>query len=247
MSDTVTDSSVAGATIVLQGATGAVGQRLAIRLATAGAKLALPVRRGWQVEKLHETLPTPSSTAPRLIAEVDDGSAAAGFAKGVADSLGPPSAVISCAGAFDVAEVGRERDDFATRLFESNVFAPHRLVRAFAPATRRGAAIRFVFVGAQTLDTRPAAGVALYRAAKAALREFATCFASEIASSHGSSVHIVHPGTIDTPANREVLPDDDRTQWVSIDAVCDCLVSAAMGHQEELEHVVGAGADASGG
>jgi hypothetical protein len=141
-----------GQVVVLQGASGAVGGRLAERLFSAGARLALPVRRGWQVDRLATRLAelAPDRGADRLIAEVGstDSQAAAGFAKGTVDSLGPPSACISCSGAFAFAPIGEDSANTLYELFEANVSAPYTLLRAFVPGMKRRKSGRIVLVGA---------------------------------------------------------------------------------------------------
>jgi NAD(P)-dependent dehydrogenase (short-subunit alcohol dehydrogenase family) len=220
-----------GQVVVLQGASGAVGGRLAERLFSAGARLALPVRRGWQVDRLATRLAelAPDRGTDRLIAEVGstDSQAAAGFAKGTVDSLGPPAACISCSGAFAFAPIGEDSANTLYELFEANVSAPYTLLRAFVPGMKRRKSGRIVLVGAAAAapGSDPTPGLGAYRSTKAALHELARSIAVESAL----PVHVVAPTVVDTPANREAMPDADRSDWVSIDAVCDALLRAAAG------------------
>lgn len=212
-------------TAVVLGATGAVGGRLARRLLDEGARLAVPVRRDWQVERVAKDLDAPPERLLVGVVPGGDGEAAAGFAKGVADSLGPVDAVFSAAGAFAMAAAGRERQDRVDELLAANYLAPATLARAFVGDLRRRGTGALVFTGAAAVGGR-ATGMAAYRASKAALHEYALALHHELRAD-GVTVAVVTPGIIDTPANREAMPDADRGSWQTIDEVVDALLGAA--------------------
>ncbi|MDA1222616.1 MAG: SDR family NAD(P)-dependent oxidoreductase, partial [Planctomycetota bacterium] len=181
------------------------------RLVESGAKPAIAVRKAWQVAPMRELF----GGADGLVAVVapGDGEAAAGFLKGARDSLGPVAAVLSAAGAFRTAEIGRDRAGDDTGLFEANFVATHTLVRAV--------------VGADCVGT-PIPGMGLYQASKAALHAYAEVLAAEVAD-HGVAVAVVAPGVLDTEANRSAMPDADRSSWTPVEHVVDALLDAAAG------------------
>ena len=203
--------SLYGRTVVVAGGTGAVGKALVRRLVEIGAKPAIAVRKAWQVAPMRELF----GGADGLVAVVapGDGEAAAGFLKGARDSLGPVAAVLSAAGAFRTAEIGRDRAGDDTGLFEANFVATHTLVRAA--------------VGADCVGT-PIPGMGLYQASKAALHAYAEVLAAEVAD-HGVAVAVVAPGVLDTEANRSAMPDADRSSWTPVEHVVDALLDAAAG------------------
>ncbi len=212
------------ATVVLHGATGAVGSAVFARLREAGARIAVPVRRAWQVDELRGRL----DGGEGLVAVVGnrDSEAAAGFAKGVADSLGAVTALVSTAGAFSMQAIGGERAGEELDLVEANWLSLHNLVRAFAPAMRRREKGALVFTGAAAVGTAGGANMALYLGTKAALHEYARCLSNELAPV-GIAVAVIAPGVVDTDANRQAMPDADRSDWTSIDRLCDALLGAA--------------------
>ena len=217
------DRAWQGRTVLLSGATGAVGARLLDHLVAAGARVGVAVRHRRHVAGLEARL----AAVPHLVAAVgtDDAEAAAGLVKGVEDSLGPIDAFLSTAGAFEAAPVGRERAGTAERLLAANFLSVATLTRAVVPPmTRRGTG-GLVFTGAAAVGVA-GAGMALYCASKGALHEYARCLAVELAPA-GIAVTVIAPRTIDTEANRAAMPDVDRSDWVPVDTVVRALLTAA--------------------
>ena len=62
--------------------------------------------------------------------------------------------------------------------------------------------------------------MAHYRAAKGALHEYGAALRAEVVG-RGVAVTTLRLGTIDTPANRNAMPDTDRSSWHAVDAVVD--------------------------
>jgi NAD(P)-dependent dehydrogenase (short-subunit alcohol dehydrogenase family) len=67
----------------------------------------------------------------------------------------------------------------------------------------------------------PLGGFIGYTVAKAAIITLTQALAREVA--RGVSVNAVLPSTMDTPANRQAMPDADRSGWVSTDAVAEVI------------------------
>lgn len=214
-----------GRTVMLSGATGAVGRALVTRLREVGAKLAIAVRKSREVDRLQAEL----ADADVLVGLVEprDGEAAAGFVKGASDSLGPIDAFVSTAGAFRSAEIGRDKAGDDLMLLEANFLAVHNLVRAVVSPMKRRNTGSLVFTGADAVGS-PAPGMALYAASKAALHEYAHALAAELRGT-GVRVAVVAPGVVDTEANRDAMPDADRSTWVPVPRLCDALLGAAVG------------------
>lgn len=212
------------ATVIVSGATGAVGKALVARLVSLGARPAIAVRKPYQIEKVREQL----GAAPGLVANVGsrDGEAAAGFVKGANDSLGPIRALISTAGRFAATELGREAAGDDLDLLEANFLAANNLVRAVAGHLRRRRAGNLVFCGSAAVG-HGGEGMALYLASKAAMHEYARAAALELAP-FGIVVALVTPRIIDTPSNRQAMPGVGHERWDSVDAVVDRLIEGAI-------------------
>ena len=183
-----TETGFENRVVVLAGATGRLGVVVARRLLAGGARLALTVRRPWQVERLR------SAFGPAVLIGVVasmDSEAAAGFMKGTRDALGPIDVLIVTIGAFAGAEIGKDPTLMAAELVEANYLAPATLIRSIVPQMRRRNVGSIVVVGGSEVElARP--GYAHFLASKSALHSFASCLRSELEGS-GVRVAVVAP------------------------------------------------------
>lgn len=212
--------------IVLQGAGGALGSEVLQQLVGTGAKIAAVVRRRWQIEQIEQKLAVAGSERGQHLVgalDADDAEGAAGFVKGVEDSLGPIAALVSTAGAFAASAFGEERVDAAAALWRANFVAPLTLARAVVIPMRRRRTGALVFTGARAVCAPPVPGMALYLASKAALHTLAEALAVELRE-HGIHVRVFAPSTLDTAANRAAMPDADPGDWTPIDSAARRLV-----------------------
>lgn len=213
-----------GKVVVVAGATGALGGALLRRLRAAGARTAVAVRRPWQVAKVSAAI----GTADALVGCVPagDGEAAAGFAKGTVDALGPIDALICANGAFRSSSVGRDPAEELAELLEANLLAGASLARAVVGPMKRRRTGSLVFVGSAAVGSA-ATAAANYLASKAALHEWVRALSLELAGT-GLRAAAILPGTIDTEANRRAMPGADPAAWHPIEAVVDALLAVAL-------------------
>ncbi|MFO1076526.1 MAG: SDR family oxidoreductase [Planctomycetota bacterium] len=209
--------------VVLVGATGALGSAFARHVFERGGRLAVAVRKPWQVDKLRGEL-----GGDRLlvgVVEPGDGEAAAGFAKGAGDALGPVTALVCTSGAFAANPVGKDPAGELRELLEANLISGATLARALVPGMRRRGRGALVFVGSLAVGNEPLS--ANYLASKAALHEYVRVLADELA---GSGVHAaaILPGTLDTEANRRAMPAADRSRWTPLATAVAALAAAAF-------------------
>lgn len=80
---------------------------------------------------------------------------------------------------------------------------------------------RVVLVGSRTVF-RPAPRQAVYTAAKAGVLSVVASLAEELRGS-GRTANAVVPKVIDTPANRQAMPDSDHSRWVPPRAVAKVI------------------------
>lgn len=217
-----------GKTVLVGGATGAVGGTLVATLLQRGARVAAAVRRPRQVHDLTGRF----GTAGMLVGCVParDAEAAAGLVKGATDALGPIDALIGTAGAFAADPLGGEDTGQLERLLEANLLAGVTLARAVVPPMKRRRTGALVFTGSAAVGSG-GARMAHYLASKAALHEWVRALAQELAGT-GVRVGAVLPTTIDTEANRAAMPDADRSQWQSPAEVVEALLQVALGEPD---------------
>jgi NADP-dependent 3-hydroxy acid dehydrogenase YdfG len=178
--------------VVIAGATGCVGGAFAKLVLARGGKVAAAVRRPWQVAKLHEVL-----GRERLLAGVVpplDTEAAAGFAKGANDALGPITAFVGAAGRLQARSPGHEPGGDLPESLEANVHANATLARAVLPFLRRRRSGTLTFAGASARSLAEASIAS--RIGKAALHELVLALAAELQGTgvRASAVLLDHGG-----------------------------------------------------
>ncbi len=132
-------------------------------------------------------------------------------------------AVIHCAGGYRWAPAESTSDADLDFLLGSNLRSAFLLVREFLPKMKERDAGNLVFVSSkQTFG--PKHGHAAYAAAKAGLNMLVLTLAEELRSTK-INVNAVLPTIIDTPANREAMPDADTSAWVSTQDLASVIYS----------------------
>jgi NAD(P)-dependent dehydrogenase (short-subunit alcohol dehydrogenase family) len=103
-----------------------------------------------------------------------------------------------------------------------NVTSAFLLSRAVIPHMTARRSGRLIHIAARAaLELFP--GAAAYLVAKAALVSLIRVLALELGGA-GVTVNGILPGTIDTPANRESMPQADRSTWVKPESIAQVLV-----------------------
>lgn len=171
----------------------------------------------------------PGALGEAVVADLRDG----GFEVSVADRMGDPpvdlldtaaaaeavgrvddlEAVVNLVGGFSMGPKveGAELEDFE-RMLSLNLVPAFNLARAAMPAMAARGSGAFVCVSARAA-LQPFPGASGYVTAKAAVLAFVKAMDSEYAGA-GVRSNAVLPSVIDTPANRESMPDADWSKWV---------------------------------
>jgi len=103
-----------------------------------------------------------------------------------------------------------------------NVTSAFLLSRAVIPHMTARRSGRLIHIAARAA-LEPFPGAAAYLVAKAALVSLIRVLALELEGA-GVTVNGILPGTIDTPANRESMPQADRSTWVKPESIAQVLV-----------------------
>jgi NAD(P)-dependent dehydrogenase (short-subunit alcohol dehydrogenase family) len=122
-------------------------------------------------------------------------------------------AVVNLVGGFAVGPHVHETEpaDFE-RMLDLNLKPGFLLARAAMPKLVEAGGGAYVGVSARAA-LRPFKGAAGYITAKAAVIAFVQALAAEYRDD-GIRANVVLPSTIDTPANREQMPNSDHEKWV---------------------------------
>jgi NAD(P)-dependent dehydrogenase (short-subunit alcohol dehydrogenase family) len=200
---------LAGTRALVTGASRGIGLATSLRMARAGATVAMLSRRAPDV-------PEPEVVAPgRLVpigADVSDPASVQHACETAVEDLGGIDVVVNNAGApgprgalwqVDPAE--------AVDAFLVNTMGPLHVLRCTLPdMVRRGAGVVINVSSGQAV--RPKPGSAVYGASKAALDHLTDTLVLELAGS-GVRVHGIYPGPVDTELNSaHAGPDRDRSR-----------------------------------
>jgi NAD(P)-dependent dehydrogenase (short-subunit alcohol dehydrogenase family) len=192
--------------VLVAGGTGALGQAVVAELLDSGYRCAVT----WVVEEERRRAQEEfGDRAPLIHADLLD---PAGVAEAVA-AVEALEAVVNLVGGFAMGGRVHETEpaEFA-RMLELNLTPGFNLARAAMPRMIERGGGAFVAVSAQSI-WKPFAGAAGYITAKTAVLAFIRALDAEY-KGDGIRCNAILPSVIDTPANREAMPDADHSKWV---------------------------------
>jgi NAD(P)-dependent dehydrogenase (short-subunit alcohol dehydrogenase family) len=224
-------SLLEGKNVVVTGGTGALGQAVVARFLKAGAICHVPSRRA--ADKPASWGDGQASIVPEI--DLTDEGAVGRFYDAVPDLW----ASVHLAGGFAMAPIAdTSRDDFL-RMMEMNAATAFICCRAAVRNMRRtGQGGRIVNVSARPgLDPRKGGGMSAYAASKAAVTAITLSLAEELKNDR-ILVNAVAPSTIDTPANREAMPNADTSKWLSPKAAAEAIIGLASPSNMEINGAV---------
>jgi len=222
-------TELAGKTILVVGATGALGSRLAARLSDAGATLVLT---GTDRARL-DALPVPGRRfVVDLAAGAEDAPALAAEAWGGLDGVVIAAGVVAFGPAAEL--------DAATlsRLFAVNAIGPVALIAAALPLLAESAAEGrepFVLTISGVVAESPSAGLAAYSASKAALAAFVAATSREVRRS-GIRLIDARPGHTETGLATRAIAGETPAFPAGLDpdAVVDRMLAAIVAGEKDL-------------
>jgi len=116
--------------------------------------------------------------------------------------------------------------DLWQRQFALNTTTAFNACHAFLPMMLERGEGAIVLVGSRAA-VQPFAGAVPYAVSKAATIALAQALHAEVRM-EGLTVNAIIPSTIDTPTNRDAMPDADASRWVAPDQIA-ALVLALCG------------------
>ena len=125
--------------------------------------------------------------------------------------------LVNIAGGFVWEEALSGDSSTWTRMFQINLMTALNTCKAMAPLlTNPGAIINF---GAAAAD-KASAGMGAYTASKSAVIKLSEALNEELRA-HGVRVNVISPTIVDTPTNRNDMPDAAFDDWVSPAQIAD--------------------------
>jgi NAD(P)-dependent dehydrogenase (short-subunit alcohol dehydrogenase family) len=218
-------SDLKGKVVMITGAAGNLGQAVATAFAQAGARRVL-VDRG--ADRLARLDPHPDPAGLLLASGVDlaDPQHAQRLVRDAVAHFQRIDVLINTVGGYAGGKPVHE-DDLANwdKMFSINLRTTLNACRAVIPEMLRQGSGRIVNVAARAALTGvPTLGA--YSAAKSAVIRLTESLAGEL-KDQGITVNCVLPGTLDTPQNRQDMPNADFSKWVPPAAIADAILFLA--------------------
>ncbi|WP_454712823.1 SDR family NAD(P)-dependent oxidoreductase [Cupriavidus nantongensis] len=208
-----------GKNVLVTGASGNLGRAVAHAFAQAGARVVLLDRHA---------APLPESGSGHLALQADllDADSLGRAIDRAVQACGRIDVVCNLAGGFAMG-TGIHETSAAdwNRLFDMNVGTVLNMARAVVPHMLAAGGGAIVNVGANSA-ARGLAQMGAYCASKDALARVTESMSAELRD-QGIRVNAVLPSILDTPENRQAMPDADSSRWVALDALADVILFLA--------------------
>ena len=212
--------------VMVTGAAGNLGTAAARAFYQSGANMVLVDRSPDRLQKLFPEL---ANSSRHYLATSIDLNDAAGFeqsAKSAVDKLGRIDVLVNTAGGYRAGtplhETPLEDWDFLMNLNARSIFTT---CRAVIPHFLKQGSGRIVNVASRAA-TIGEANAAVYSVSKTAVVRLTESMAAEL-KDLSINVNCVLPGVIDTPANRQAMPEADHSRWVTVEALADVILFLA--------------------
>jgi NAD(P)-dependent dehydrogenase (short-subunit alcohol dehydrogenase family) len=191
-------TDLTGKVAVVTGASRGLGQRVALRLAGAGATVALIARQEPQLRETARLVAELGGRAHILPADVSRPESLDLIKSSVEDELGRPSILINAAGIFGPIQLIKDSDPAAwIETIMANMVSAYLTSRAFVGGMIEMGWGRIVNVTSAASLHEPGPINSAYGTSKVALNQFTRHLAAEIAGT-GVTANVIHPGDVKT-------------------------------------------------
>ncbi|MGY6742188.1 MAG: SDR family NAD(P)-dependent oxidoreductase [Cecembia sp.] len=147
--------------------------------------------------------------------DVTDEASVQDFAKEYQLQYGEVDAIGLLVGGFAMGDIENTGTEDLEKMIRLNFYSAFNMVKNFLPVMKKADFGNFLFVGARpALQPEDGKGVVAYALSKRMVEELANYVAEE-AKGTRIRAHLFVPSIIDTPPNREAMPDSDFSLWVS--------------------------------
>ena len=200
----------------MTGANGGLGTFVTRAFLAAGATVV-----GTSPRIQQSAFPDPNFTA--LPADISSLATARVLVQQLISRVGRLDVLAHTVGGFAGGSPVAETDDATfQRMLDMNLNATFHILRAALPALLESRGGRIVAIGSrQALE--PGRNVGAYSASKAAMVSLIQTVALEHKDA-GLRANVILPGTMDTPANRQAMPNADFSRWVQPSSVASLMV-----------------------
>ena len=212
--------------VIVAGASGNLGQAVTRAFHAAGASLVL---LDHQPGRLQALFPELSDSAQHLLLDSVDATNADSVewaVEATVERFGRVDVLVNTIGGWRGGKLAHETPLETWDLMHNlNARSAFILSRAAVPPMLEQGKGKIVHTAARA-GVEGAARSAAYSASKGAVVRLVESLAAEL-KHKGINVNCVLPGTIDTPQNRESMPQADHSRWVPPEAIADVMLFLA--------------------
>lgn len=203
-SDTI---SFADRIVIVTGASSGIGRATAVAFGRAGAAVVLVGRQAVALEAASRALHEQGGRVATVQADVTSADAPDRIVREAVDAFGAVDVLVNAAGIIAGGTVETTTEDAWDAMFDVNLRATFRLMRAAAPqlALRRGSIVNVSSVA----GLRAFPGLLAYSVSKAAVDQLTRCAALDLAPA-GVRVNAVNPGVVVTDLHRRSGMADEQ-------------------------------------
>jgi NAD(P)-dependent dehydrogenase (short-subunit alcohol dehydrogenase family) len=219
---------IEGRVTLITGGTGALGRAVVERFLEEGANVHVPVFAEDEIPAFQRHLGRRADAVGfHRDGDLTDADKVVAIFAGIREAAGRgPEIVLNLAGGFDSAPLEETGLDLWNRMWQMNATTAFLSSRAAFPEMRERRWGRIVNVSAFPAMDRGQDGLSAYGAAKTAVLNLTQTLAREGAE-HGITANALVPSAIDTPANREAMPDADTSAWLPPQEIAGVLAFLA--------------------
>ncbi len=201
-----------GKNVLIAGGTGGLGRAVSLAFLQNAANVIVTYRHQEEFASLESAAEEKAGTLFGFSVDVTDLAATQSLVEQIVSRFSSLDALVNCVGGYaGGVKAWQQDDDTWNRMLSLNLRAGSVLTRAAVPAMLRRGAGTIVQVNAKAaLDH--GAGAAAYAASKAALLAMTGSLAADLKGT-GVRVNSIVPSIIDTPANRDAMPQADFASW----------------------------------
>lgn len=221
--------------VVITGAAGGLGTSIAAHFRNKGAKLALV---DYSDDLLQKAFADNAGDNEMLVScDLTDAESTAAAFNTILDRFGKVDVLANIAGGFTMGEAVHETSDKTWNfLFNLNTKSIVNTAAATVPAMLKQGGGKIVNV-ASVSSKQGTALQGAYIASKSAVQRLTESMSDELREKN-INVNSIMPSIINTPANRDAMPDADHSKWVTPEQLANVVGFLAS---EESSGIHGAG------
>lgn len=145
------------------------------------------------------------------------------FVDGMVEKYEAIDVAVLTAGGFAMGDIAKTKTSDIAKQYRLNFETAYNIARPIFLQMLKQNSGRIFLIGSRAgLDTSHAKGVASYALSKSLIFRLAELMNAE-AKNKNVVVSVIVPGIIDTPPNRESMPDADFSDWVSPSQIADVI------------------------